>query len=566
MSTPPDSGLTRGGDTRLAWIILLVLQASLVAFAVGDRRALRGRGETGEYLALQQDAREGDEIAVPPPRRDATSYFAQNGLLQQLLLGAPGFARGPARALSYLGLLADELLFLLGVWGLARSLFQDPRAAFVVVAAAAGSGLWVDHVWSNFKSFAALPLLLHLARAYRSSGSPFLLTVALNLCGVQALGQPPGRALLCPVAALCIMVAFPRVLDPHGPRTVSRARIAAAAAAGVAIWIPVALTGLAGLGEAAPRTRPSFVMSVLGFFGGDNPASLLDVGLGVAPVPDFTLYCGFFTLGFAALGLARLGPRASLRGIGAAGTVVLLTGVVAAAGDRLWPSVHGSRGAVAGAPLLRLFVAFLAGIGVEGLLRREGFTGRALPRVAASLLLIGASLLLTSIKLRYVMDLEAAAARFFVPRAPAGTVSAVFRDLGTTRELFDVSGFWSILAGVLLLAARSRRTAPLALALILCLHPADVFGWKFRMTWIRTRAEAHLEPGPPPPPQTRPRPPGFRTGLRSDVGWATASAALLGLNAFAWIAGLSAASARAALAKSPRRPIPQGRPDERPLQ
>ncbi len=514
--------MNAGRAYRHLWIVLLLLQASVFLFVIGDRRTLTG-GPTRDCFLLQQAALTG----APAAGVDRTSYLAQDGLLQQALLLAPGAAAGmEARTWFYLGLLVDELLLLVGIWLLARSLFADVRTTFLVAVATIGSSLWVDQVWSNFRSFHALPLLLWLARTYRGTGSPFLLAAALNLAGLQAMGKPPGQALLAPLAALLAMRLFREFLEPVNVIVDHRRR--GALAAGVASWIPAVFLAMGSSGP-TPPPRP-FLQSLLDFSSLNNPGTFLDVALGLAPAPDFTLYCGFFTLGFAILAVARSTPRVSLRVAGAIAVLVLVLGLASATVDRLLPSIHSTRGA-AGAPLLRLILILLAGLGFEQALRRPAVPGRAVPCVAWGLVLFGATLILASILLRYA-DFQEGAARLFVPRAPEGTLSPHFRNRPLVRELLDTAALWAMIAGgVMLLARPGARTAPLAIALILFLHPFDVFGWKFRMTWLRTKS------------QTEVRAPVETDGSLLAPG-SKVAAGVLGVQALLWITGIIGVTAR----------------------
>jgi hypothetical protein len=145
-------------------------------------------------------------------------------------------------------------------------------------------------------------------------------------------------------------------------------------------------------------------------------------------------YVGGFTLGFAVLGLIRLERRIS--------TAVLVALAV------LFPLFP---------PLAKLLLAFVAGAGFDAALRKETST-RTVSWTAAGLLLAGLGLVAASIL------------------SPNPTV----------RELLDTAALWAAVAsGSLFLLQSGPRAVPLAIALILFLHPLDLFGWKFRMTWQR---------------------------------------------------------------------------------
>jgi hypothetical protein len=59
--------------------------------------------------------------------------------------------------------------------------------------------------------------------------------------------------------------------------------------------------------------------------------------------------------------------------------------------------------------------------------------------------------------------------------------------VGLASDLPGISALMAALAsGTLFLWNSGPRAAPLAMGLALFVHSLDVFGWKFRMTWLNT--------------------------------------------------------------------------------
>lgn len=155
---------------------------------------------------------------------------------------------------------------------------------------------------------------------------------------------------------------------------------------------------------------------------------------------DAGLYCGVFTLGFAVLGF----DRRVFIGVG----IALLLGLLAATSYTLLPQLHSGAPFPVTVPLLRLLLIFMAGAGFESGSRKTSILGGVFLVAAAALL---------------------------VP----------------STEPLDTLALWAaIAAGVFFLLGSRPRALPLAMALILFLHPLDVFSWKFRNAWQRPVKEA----------------------------------------------------------------------------
>jgi hypothetical protein len=145
-------------------------------------------------------------------------------------------------------------------------------------------------------------------------------------------------------------------------------------------------------------------------------------------------------------------------------------------------------------PFVRLFIVFLAGAGFQ---RALDARPAAPLRFAGSLLLAGAVLLgllcWTSIRRPDLAhDLLALTVAGESTEAAASPVLEpwIYPDQLRFSLVSDLLGasclFASLGGGLLLLLAGRSRSAPLALSLILLVHPLDAFSWKFRMSWLET--------------------------------------------------------------------------------
>ncbi len=505
---------SRSGDAdrrraRRLFIILLLLIAGLQVFLIAGGRLARGHQTRDlyevQYSFLSACSGTGSvPLWIPFESHGVVSnraLFGQAGLLQSVMMLAGPLAAGAKFGpIFYLGLLAEELLLLVGVWRLARRLFPSPTTAFFVSVSALGSAFALDHQQLNVHSIAALPLLLSLLHEFLDDGSRRKLFFAGNLAAVQALGSPPGWGLAAPIAAALYFGGRAYVLrEPIFGRLKEigwRKRDALLILGILLAALPVALTACWGTGglagpEAGSRAP---LRDLLVYAGLANPLRYLDFLLGATPSLDWSLYCGSMTAAFALVALLT-GPRPAMirlalalpAGMLALGTGLYLFFLCA-------PSLRPEPAPPFGTPVVRLFVIFLAGAGFQRLLEE---------RLPGPLLRAGAWMLAGAILaacLSWCAAMHPDAFRQFPAAMVAGepgssTASPVLhpRPLpgsggsSLASDLLATSALTAGLAGALLLAwGKSSRVAPLALTLILFLHPLDAFSWKFRMSWLET--------------------------------------------------------------------------------
>jgi len=498
----------------LFWIVL-ALTAFQYVFLIADRRLPLGH-ETGtlygiRFYFMTCAAQSGTPPLWMPFATQGTpsnwAWFEQGGLFQNgLLLAAPLFRGRGFLPLFHLGMFVEELLFLVGVWLLASRHFRSPVTVFFVSVAALGSCLWIDHAAQNLGAIAALPLLLHLLHEFLEKKSRRCLFLAGSLAILQALGKPPALALFIPAAAAlygvgyAVLFKFP-LRDRLREISWGRKDLGVGASLlGIALMVGVG--AFAGTGELvyAPGERWTF-RALLDGAGLGNPLQYFDLLLGLAPSLDATVYCGYFTLAFALVALGGAGLRNSVRLLGfLAGSLIALSLLTLLLGVLL-PIPFPSRPPVPGVPLVRLFVIFLAGFGFQAMVDKRQETS---PRVRSTGLLLAAGaaclVVLSGIATLFAAsgnnhDLAEGICRMMTLQAPANTLSPlpgrteVFAGFAGTSALMS-----GLTGGILLLGSGGSRRFSFALGLALFAHPVDVFGWKFRMSWLKTTSLS--------PPQT----------------------------------------------------------------
>jgi hypothetical protein len=471
------------------------MTASLHAFLIADGRLVRGHQSRFQY-ELQYSVLSAC-TASPPlwPVVDARGLageqpvFGQAGLLQAaLMLAGSAAANLSFLPLFHLGIFVEELLLLLGCWLLSRRFFPSPATAFVVSIAAVGSAFAMDHVAANLRSIAALPLLLTLMHGFLDDGSRPKLFLAATLAVLQMAGAPAGAGLAAPLAALLYFAGRAFVLrEPIAARLKALAWKRSDPLLGLAILgaaLPVATAAFSEGSRAGASLRLQDLPVIAGL---SNPLKYFDLLAGATPSLDWSLYCGGLTLAFAVAAILTT-ARGTLVRLAVALPCALM--ILAAALVLLSPDPAPPLGL----PLVRLLVIFLAGVGFQRLLSEPR---PELLRRAGWVLLAGSLILgLTSWAVALKPDAMRDLLRTAVSDEPdASTTSAalqpwLFRNHGATSIPADLLGAAALTAGLggalLLLRGSRPRAAPLALLLLLVLHPLDVFGWKFRMSWLET--------------------------------------------------------------------------------
>jgi len=501
--------LTPGGDVaqrRRLFLIVLGFLLFQCVFLIADRRLPLGH-ETLTRYALQYTfmncgAQEGTIPLWLPYATQGTpsnwAWFEQGTFLQNaLLLVAPLFRGAGFLPLFHLGMLLEELLFLVGVWLLASKHFPSPTTVFFVSVSAVGSSLWMDHAAQNFFSISALPMVLVLIHEILETGSRTKVVLLGVLLVVQALGKPPAFALIVPGAAALYWAGL--LLFSGDPLRSSLRQFAWnrrdwLRAAGPPILLLVVLgfgafAGARDLVYADPAGRFTG-QALLSGAGLENPFQVLDFALGFSPNLDATFFSGYLTPAFALLALVRMERRSCLYLLAFLFAGLLFLSALTLLLAMTLPIPFPARAPVQGIPLVRLLVVFLAGFGFQRMVE-DRFQGSGAPRRVAALLVLFC--VLQGTLSGGSMDNWAAHAqagwRVLTFRSPPEVVLPLLQGLKMFVELTGISALMAALAALTLMLWSSRsRHVPLALGLVLLVHPLDVFGWKIRMDWLKSRS------------------------------------------------------------------------------
>jgi hypothetical protein len=488
---------------RRLFLLLVLLTAGLHVFLIADRRLPRGHQGRAAYERQYAFLSGSSEAGSVPQWRPFTrggidggpELFSQAGMLQHVLMALGPLVGGKNfLPLFHLGVFLEELLLLIGCWLLARRFFPSPVTAFFVGVSALGSAFWLDQPWVNLHALHTLPLQLALLHEFVDTGSRRRLLLAGSLGCLQALGSPPGLMPLYPLVAVLYFAGRRVVL---GERVLDRIRELGWRKSDGLVGLGLAALGLlvaATLGrwQGPPAPGGSAPLDLLVLAGLANPLRYAEFLFGVNPSLDWSLYCGALTVGFAVVGILTFARATVLRLTAALPAGLLALGAVLLLFQICFPALRPTPLPPVGTPLVRLLLIFVAGAGFQHALDSRPRR----PLVLAGAVLTGASLLLMALTAGWALQIPQVqeSLRILVAGEPAAATASSFFEYGLLPERVGSSSPTSLLgssatsaalaAGILFLWASRPRAVPLALGLVFLLHPIDVFGWKFRMSWM----------------------------------------------------------------------------------
>jgi HEAT repeat protein len=485
---------------RQAGALLLALagvQVAYVAMLVAGRRMVAGHDALASFslahFFLDEAAGSGETALWMPYLTHGTLanwwYLQGAGLgVRVAMLAGTGLAGANSHTVFLAGFLADELVLAVGTWLLAARCMSRLEARLFTVATVLGSSFWLDQPWFNFRLGFALPLLIHLLHRWVETGRWRFALLAGWLFAVQMPGNlpyfPPVITMVIAVYAVAAALAFPRDAI-RAARALSFTPGALAAVAG-AVASVAAVAALVGHGTGAlvsfgpgrlptGRTPPD----VFATYGEHLDLSRwVETIVSVPTSLENTLHLGFASVPLALLAFAvpGHGRRWALVFAAVVANVVLFAqgGPVAALWYRAWPLMSYYRHVGLTAPLARLFLCFLAGLGLEALLvspRARALRGAAALALAA----LAAGL----------------AALAGLPDAGTGWLPVAYRDFEAGHlvpRLAAGAAACALLALALASLARPGAHERRHLAWLLVLHAGQLLGWRVDLSLTKTFA------------------------------------------------------------------------------
>ena len=432
-------------------------------------------------------------------------YIYQGGILQDMLLLCGSALKGiNFLPIFYTGMFIDHLLLLAGVWLLGKRFFESPFTLFFVALSIMGSCIWFLQVWWNFHFYYAIPMVLYLIHLFFDTGKWRYVFLAGNLLMIQAIG---GLPYFLPVTSLVIFLYFLFYCIFHFRETLLKVRtfhygwpfvltVLTLLLSFVALYIAMNFgTDQIQVANLMRNVDGSVDLDTFLTYGGKiSWRTWLELLLGVSPAVDYNLYIGIFCVPLILAGISLNTGKDNAHFL-LTGIILLLfsmgtfVSIIAYYG---WPMMKYFRHLVLITPIIKIFLCFLAGFGFESLFlyktMNRSFVAVKVFSAIIAFLMLGISTVLWFLAKHY--DLCAGFYESMVPRY-IPLFLTLFNDdvispLIIRTAVFSLAGA-ALFAGILL--NNYRHKTPLVLiALILVLHGADIYSYKFSQIKLRTAA------------------------------------------------------------------------------
>ena len=429
-------------------------------------------------------------------------YGIQATLLQSVLMHLAWLPRSTdLLAVYHFGMFVDAMVLVTGTWLVARRFFSLPTVFFITVSVA-GSSVWLDQPYWNFRLYYAVPLTLELGHRFLDTGKWRWFFLALNLTAVQMLGNLP---YLIPVFSFVVCLYFAAYASLHPRLVLDQLRAlqwraaAVAAIAGSVLSLAAAYRlftiGTEHIVSYNAYRNPDGTNSLhtyLTYGGATGIRKWIELALNISPWLDMTLYSGILMLPLLVLAVPGINRRHMHFGI-TAFVVLLFTGPtpLTSALFHVWPGMKYFRHIGLVSPLVRVLFCFTAGIGFEWLIHQRG-RRLAVAGVALSTLLIAIGLL------AFVLSLDHALTRQLVDGIAkpwffrAEHVELADRLAHRLWQTTLIAGFATIITGFGALAlsmpwlSKRRSAFPVWVSLVVIFLGAEIYHFKFAYLFERS--------------------------------------------------------------------------------
>ena len=334
-------------------------------------------------------------------------YSIQAGLLQSVLCLMGNWLKGFNFLPIYnTGIFIDQLLLLTGTWLLAKRFFSSEITCFFVASTVMGSCIWMSQPWWNFHFYYALPLILHYGHSFLETGRWRYFFLAGNLLAIQTLGNLP---YFIPVITLVIFLYFLfYFIFNHSVVLEQLKNVSWSAKSflslGCLITSLIIVYGVLKFGtnliinyNAGRQADGSVSLETfLTYAGNTGLAKWLELFLGISPALDYTVFIGFLPLILIFLGLLINREKKYYPFIILTVILVLFSmgNFVSIFFYYVWPLMKFYRHLALVAPIVKLFLCFLAGIGFEAVFIKEQFKPSSHLLLFSSAMMFGVSMIL----------------------------------------------------------------------------------------------------------------------------------------------------------------------------
>jgi hypothetical protein len=421
-------------------------------------------------------------------------YLLQGGILQNILLLSGSLLKGVNfLPLFYAGIFLDELLLLVGVWLLARRFFASPFTVFFVTLSIMGSCIWLLQPWWNFHFYYAIPLILYFIHIFIDSGKWRYYFLAGNLLFIQSLGNPP---YCLPVTSLVVFTYFLFYFAFNYKGTWPKIKALQFG------WSFIFTTSLIILSFIALYTamnigtdqiisynmrNPDGSTTLDGFltYGGKlSWKAWLEMILGISPCLDYTLYIGILCIPFILLGLIFNLRKQNVHFFLTIVILLLLSmgTFVSVFFYYSWPMMKFYRHLIPISTIIKIFLCFLTGFGFDAVFFNK--TNLKNPLILKISLAVMSLLMLCLSLLLYALSNNYSFYENLIRSMVSNTLPifiTLFNEYIMTSLLAHTT-LYALTASILfavLLFIKQKKSFITLIILLLALHCADVYGFKF---------------------------------------------------------------------------------------
>ncbi len=444
-------------------------------------------------------------------------YAITSGLLQSTLFLTGSLLKNVNFIPIYqMGMFIDELVLIVGVWFLARRFYSSVVTIFFVALTVLGSCIWMLQPWSNFHFYYALPLILYFGHVFLDNGKWRYVFLAGTLFIVQFMGNLP---YLLPIISLVVFLYFFLYILFNFKQEFETIKLLK-----INLSCLLCICALALLFFAVYKIQENGVDQIVNYnygrelngrttlegfmsYGGNQDASKWkELFVGVSPAFDYTLYIGILATFFILLGFKSLFKRKHIHFLVLIFMLFLfsLGTFVSTFFYYTWPLMQFYRHLSLVAPIIKLFICFLAGFGFEALfIENQHVPQKNRPKalILAALFLflfstvfycfgrdpVLAKSLIRSTITKGVFAIDGSK-KIIKYHAGLPVFPLVFYD-GFAALQFTKSALLALILSVLVVflpVIRERRYYKAMVAFILFFHIADLYGYKISQVNLRT--------------------------------------------------------------------------------
>jgi hypothetical protein len=307
-------------------------------------------------------------------------YTFQAGIFQNvLLLITPGILKGVNfLAIFNFGMLIDKLILITGLWFLGKRLFRSIYTVFFVTLTISATSIWFIQPWYNLHLYYCLPLILHFFHRFLETGRWRFFLLGGNLIAFQMLGN---LIYFLPIITFTIFLYFLAYILTEWKTT--RAQINSIKWGGKFLASSTVILLSFGLVKILLSHGQDQVILYTGR-NLDGTSALkdfliyglnmdlwkwLELFIGISPALDFNLYAGILSAIMIIFGVINLRKKIfPIVFVALMLTLFHMGSFVSSAAYYSWPLMKYYRHLALIAPLIKFFLCFIAGWGLESFL------------------------------------------------------------------------------------------------------------------------------------------------------------------------------------------------------